>query len=67
MQKINSTVAGASRNIGVKAVTAAVAPRPSSVVPLIRSIYLSARRWMAGRGVDIQVISVQRGDFSIIT
>ncbi len=67
MHKSNSTVAGASRNIGVKAVTAVVAPRPSSTMSLIRSIYLSACRWMAGRRADIQVVAVQRGDFSIIT
>ncbi len=67
MHKINSATAGTSRDIGVNAVTTAIAPRRSSAVPFIRSVYLSARRWMAGRRADIQIISVQRGDFSIIT
>lgn len=67
MHKNNSLIAGASRNIGVNAVTPAVAPLPRSAAPLIRSIYRSAKRWIAGRRADIQIISVQRGDFSIIT
>jgi hypothetical protein len=67
MHKNNSMIAGASRNIGVNAVTTAIAPRRSSATPFIRSIYQSARRWMAGRRADIQIISVQRGDFSVIT
>ncbi len=67
MQKRNSMIAGPSRNIGVRAVTMAVAPRSSSAMPVIRSIYRSARRWMAGRRADIQIIAVQRGEFSIIT
>ena len=67
MQKRNSMIAGPSRSIGVSAVTMAVAPRPAGTMPVIRSIYRSARRWMAGRRADIQIISVQRGEFSIIT
>ncbi len=66
MRKINSTIAGASRDIGVNAVTTAAARRSSSAVPLVRSVYLRARRWMAGRGADIQIITVQRSDYSII-
>ncbi len=60
-------IAGPSRNIGVSAVTMAVAPRPSSAMPVIRSIYRSVRRWMAGRRADIQIIAVQRNEFSIIS
>ena len=67
MSKNNSSIAGASRGIGVNAVTPMTAPRRSSTTAFIRSIYESARRWMAGRRADIQIISVQRGDFSIIT
>ncbi len=66
MRKINSTVAGLSRDIGVNAVTTAVARRSSSAVPFVRSIYLRARRWMAGRRTGIQIIAVQRNDCSII-
>ncbi len=66
MRKINSTIARASRDIGVNAVTTAVTRRSSGAVPFVRSIYLRARRWMAGRGADIQIITVQRSDYSIV-
>jgi hypothetical protein len=67
MHKINSTSAGGSRNIGINAVTPAVAPRRPRTTQLLRTIYLSARRWMAGRRTNIQTIAVQRGDYSIIS
>ncbi len=67
MYKRNSMIGRPSRNIGVSAVTTAVAPRSSSAKPDIRSIYRSVRWWMAGRRADIQIIAVQRGEFSIIT
>ena len=67
MHKRNSMIAGPSRNIGISAVTMAVAPRRPSIMPVIQSIYESARRWIAGRRADIQIIAVQRGEFSIIT
>ncbi len=67
MQKRNSMIAKPSRSIGVSAVTMAVAPRSSGTMPTLRSIYQRAHRWMAGRRADIQIISVQRGEYSIIT
>ncbi len=67
MHKRNSMISGPSRSIGVSAVTVAVVPRSSSTMPVIRSIYQSVRRWMAGRRAGIQIIAVQRGEFSIIT
>ena len=67
MQKRNSIVAGQSRNVGVRAVTMAEEPRSSGVTSILRAIYHSIRRWMAGRRDDIQIIAVQRGDFSIIS
>jgi hypothetical protein len=45
----------------------AIEPRSYSVTAIIRSMYRSACRWMAGRRDDIKIIAVQRGDFSIIT
>ncbi len=67
MHKNSSTIAGASRDIGVNIVTVAGARRSSGAVPLVRSIYRRARRWMTGRPADIQIITVQRGGYSIIT
>lgn len=67
MQIRNSTVAGRSPNIGVRAVTMAVEPRSSSVTSILRAIYQSVRRWLVGRRDGIQTIAVQRGDFSIIS
>ena len=60
-------IAGRSRGIGVRAVTMAVEPRSYSVTAIIRSLYRSARRWIVGRRDGIQIIAVQRGEFSIIT
>lgn len=67
MQKSSSMIAGASRGICVNVVTPAAARRSSGARPLVRSILRRARRWMAGRRADIQIISVQRSDYSIIT
>ena len=67
MHKSSSTIAGASRDVGVNVVTMAGARRSSRALPLVRSIYRRARRWMTGRRADIQIITVQRGGYSIIT
>ena len=67
MHQGKSMIGEQSRGIGVRAVTMAIEPRSYSVTAIIRSMYRSACRWMAGRRDDIQIIAVQRGDFSIIT
>ena len=67
MHKSNSTLGGASRDIGVNLMTTRITRRPDRAVPLMRSILLRARRWLAGRRADIQVVAIQRGDFSMIT
>jgi hypothetical protein len=67
MHKSNSTLAGASRDIGVNMATTRIARRSDRAVPLMRSILRGARRWLAGRRADIQVVAIQRGNFSMIT
>jgi hypothetical protein len=67
MIKNSSAVAEASRDIGVNVATTEIGRRSPVSVPLVRSIYRRARHWIAGRRADIQIITVQRSEFSIIT
>ncbi len=67
MQKNSSAVAKDSRDIGVNVATTDIGRQSPGSVPLVRSIYRRARHWIAGRRADIQIITVQRGEFSIIT
>jgi hypothetical protein len=67
MQTRNSTAAAPSRTIGVRAVTMAKEPRPSSVTSIFRAIGHGVRRWLVGRRDGVEIVAVQRADFSIIS
>jgi hypothetical protein len=67
MQKSGSSFAKASRDIGLNVVSSGIGRRRSTKTTFLQSIYRQARHWLAGRRSDIQIIAVQRGEYSIIT
>ena len=67
MRKIGSSFADASRDIGLNVMSSGIGQRRSSKMTFLQSVYRQARLWLAGRRSDIQIIAVQRGEYSIIT
>ena len=67
MQKNGSSFAEASRDIGLNVVSSSIGRRRSTKTTFLQSIYRQARFWLARRRSDIQVLTVQRGEYSMIT
>ena len=67
MQKNGSSFAEASRDIGLNVMSSGIGRRRSTKTTFLQSIYRQARFWLARRRSDIQVLTVQRGEYSMIT
>ena len=67
MQKSGSSFAEASRDIGMNIVSSAIGRRQPPKATFFQTIYRQARHWLAGRRSDIQIVAVQRGEYSIIS
>lgn len=65
MHKRNSSVARPAPGVATDFGTSVLARRRR--MPILQSLYRRAWYWLAGKRAGVQIITVQRNEFSIIT